>query len=472
LGDALITAWCLGDLGDIWSYGAVERVRWIGTGLTVLLVGVLGFLLIRPGEAAPRPAARPNLLLLVLDDARTGSTSVMTKTEAWLRRGGAYFPNTVATTPSCCPSRASILSGRYSHNHRVTLQGAIDRYDHNRTVQHDLKAAGYGTAAIGKLFNEWRLAERPPGFDRWALTHGGYDNARFVVDGRRVTAPYSTTFIGEQVNRYVDGFESDDARPWFVYAGFTAPHSPYTPESRYAQREFPWKGNPATRETDRGDKPAWVRHYKVTKDEGTATRTGQLRTLLSVDDAVESVRRHLDARGELDNTLVMLVSDNGKAWGEHGLPGKFTPYAESVGVMTYLWWPGRAPKGEDRRLAALVDVAPTLLAAAGLTPSYQVDGRDLLGPQRRDRVLLEYWKDPANGNYPSWASTYAAGKWQYTEYYDERGRRFDREYYDLAADPWQLSNVLRDGDTRNDPNLTALADALATQRRCTAAACP
>jgi arylsulfatase A-like enzyme len=440
-----------------------------GAALAALLAGVAGVVLVGPGSAAP--AARPNILLLVLDDARTGSTEVMSKMEGWLRRDGTYLPNTVATTPSCCPSRASLLSGRFTHNHGVNQQSAIGRYDHDRTLQHDLKAAGYGTAAVGKLFNQWPLEKQPPGFDRWALTHGGYERAWFAVEGKSRRVDYSTTFIGEQVNRYVDGFEADDARPWFVYAGFTAPHSPYTPEAKYASREFPWDGNPAVRETDRGDKPAWVRKYSITHAEGAATRTAQLRTLLSVDDAVESVRRHLSARGELDNTLVVLLSDNGKSWGEHGLPSKFTPYLESVNVPVYLWWPGHAPAGQDTRLAALVDVAPTLLAAAGVRPSYQVDGRSLLGPARRERVLLEYSRDEANGSFPTWASLLSLGRYQYTEYYDESGRRTDREYYDLAADPWQLTNLLGDASSANDPPLSGLVDALAAQRRCTGSAC-
>ncbi|GFJ94452.1 hypothetical protein Prum_080940 [Phytohabitans rumicis] len=137
----------------------------------------------------------------------------------------------------------------------------------------------------------------------------------------------------------------------------------------------------------------------------------------------------------------------------------------------YLWWPGHVPATTDGRLAALVDVTPTLLAAIGLAPSYQVDGRGLLGADRRDRVLLEYWQDRANGSIPTWASTYAPGRWQYTEYYDGGGRRVDREYYDLTADPWQLSNVLGDGEPANDPDLAPLADALAAQRRCTGTAC-
>jgi len=452
----------------------VNRFSWRargGAALAVLLAGVAGVVFVRPGSAAP-PPSRPNILLVVLDDARTGSTEVMSKMEGWLRRDGTYFPNTVATTPSCCPSRASLLSGRFTHNHGVDQQGAIGRYDHDRTLQHDLKAAGYATAAVGKLFNQWLLGERPPGFDKWALTHGGYERAWFGVEGKSRRVGYSTTFIGEQVNRYVDGFEADDARPWFVYAGFTAPHSPYTPEDRYASREFPWDGNPAVRETDRRDKPSWVRKYRVSPEEGAATRTAQLRTLLSVDDAVESVRRHLLDRGELDDTLVVLLSDNGKAWSEHGLPGKFTPYLESVNVPVYLWWPGHVAAGAaDRRLAALVDVTPTLLAAAGLRPTYEIDGRSLLGPARRDRVLLEYSRDSANGSFPTWASLFSWGRYQYTEYYDGAGRRTDREYYDLAADPWQLTNLLGDETPSNDPPVADLADKLAAQRRCAGSAC-
>jgi arylsulfatase A-like enzyme len=184
-----------------------------------------------------------------------------------------------------------------------------------------------------------------------------------------------------------------------------------------------------------------------------------------------SVRRYLSARGELDDTLVVLLSDNGKAWGEHGLPGKFTPYVESVNVPVYLWWPGHVPAGEDTRLSALVDVAPTLLAAAGVRPSYQVDGRSLLGPSRRERVLLEYRRDEANGSFPTWASLLAWGRYQYTEYYDADGRRTDREYYDLAADPWQLTNLLGAASSRNDPPLDGLVDALAAQRRCAGSGC-
>ncbi|GAB3830721.1 alkaline phosphatase family protein [Dactylosporangium cerinum] len=433
---------------------------------------VMAATLVAPAQAVAAPA-RPNVLLLLMDDARTGQTFVMPRALAWLRDHGTSFPNAMVSTPSCCPSRATILSGRYAHNHHVTQQSAVGRFDHTRSLQHELYTAGYRTAAVGKLFNTWDLTRRPPYFDQWALTGGGYVDADFVVDGVATKAPYSTTFIGSQVNRYLDRFERDDARPWFIYAGFTAPHAPQVPEPRYANVSYPWAGNPATRETDRSDKPAYVRHFNRTQEQGAEERQGQLRTLRSVDDEVESIRRQLEARGELENTLVILMSDNGKFWGEHGLQEKFMPYLQAERVPLLMSWPGRLDRGDDPRLAANLDITPTVLAAAGLTPSYQVDGRNLLVPGDRSALLTEYWRDPANGaGIPPWASTYVPERYRYTELYDDTGAVIDREYYDLARDPWQLTNLLRDGVPGNDPALGPLSAALARQRTCAGPACP
>ncbi|MDR7325795.1 MULTISPECIES: sulfatase-like hydrolase/transferase [Catenuloplanes] len=421
--------------------------------------------------AAPVAPRRPNVLLVVLDDAGLGQIDVMRHTRAWLGRTGRDYTHAVATTPSCCPSRSSILSGRYVHNTGVLQQDRIGVYDHDRTLQHDLKRAGYATAAAGKLFNGWELAKKPPHIDHWALQHGGYVKAHFNVDGTDVYPPYSTTFTGRQVTGYIDRFEKNDDTPWFIHAGFVAPHSPYTAEPKYADVKLSWRSNPATREKDRSDKPAYVRRYRVTAEEGAQTAIAQMRTLLSVDDQMEAIRRRLAATGELDDTLVVFLSDNGKSLGEHGLPTKFVPYQGSVHVPLLLWWPGHVPAGRDSRVAPLIDVAPTVLELAGLSPSYRVDGRSLLTGPRRTGVLLEYWYDKANGNVPTWASTYAPGAYQYIETYD--GPRVDREYYDLRRDPWQLTNLLGDGRAAGDPDVRSLAAALARARTCAGAAdCP
>lgn len=415
--------------------------------------------------------SRPNVLILLMDDARTGMTWVMPKATAWMRDGGTTYPKAVVTTPNCCPSRSSILSGRYAHNTGVTQQAAIGNLDHDRTLQHELKTAGYRTAAVGKLFNAWNIHTRPPYFDNFALG-AGYHNAFFVVDDKPMTVPYSTSFIAEQVGRYLDANERHDSTPWFVYAGFTAPHAPFGAEQQYAGRRYPFGGNPATAETDRSDKPAYVRRFNESVADGAATREAMLRTLVSVDDAVDAIHRRLDALGE-SNTLVFLLSDNGKFFGEHGLQEKFMPYLQAEQVPLMARWPGHFANRSDARLVANVDVTPTVLAAAGLTPSYRYDGRDLLAAGARDRLLFEYWKDPDNGvGIPTWASTYVPDRYLYTELYTDGGAVFDREYYNLARDPWQLTNLLRDGDPRNDPAVAPLSAALAVQRRCVGPACP
>jgi arylsulfatase A-like enzyme len=210
-------------------------------------------------------------------------TWVMPKANAWMADSGTSFPKAVVITPSCCPSRSTIMSGRYAHNTGVTQQTGVGNLDHTKTLEHDLSTAGYRTAPVGKLFNEWDIHTRPPYFDNWALFQGDYVNVPFVVDGTDVRAPYSTTFIGQQANRYLDAFESTDSRPWFLYAGFNAPHAPFTPEPRYADVAYPWSGDPATAETDRSDKPAYVRTFNFSVERGEyynlATDSWQLTNL-------------------------------------------------------------------------------------------------------------------------------------------------------------------------------------------------
>ena len=171
--------------------------------------------------------------------------------------------------------------------------------------------------------------------------------------------------------------------------------------------------------------------------EAAKVRTGQLRTLLSVDDMVDRVMRRLQDTGELEHTLVFFLSDNGYAWGEHGRIGKFTPYTESIKVPFLVRWPGRLPAGTvDDRLVATVDITPTVLEAAGVRPEagVPVDGRSLLDGRRRERLLAEYWQDQANApGIRDWAALRTAG-WQYIENYDQPGSPGTfREY--LRPDP-------------------------------------
>lgn len=433
------------------------------------------------GIRTAAPAGAPNVLVIVTDDQRTGTMFAMPKTLQWLRAGGVEFSQGYVTTPSCCPSRASIFSGRYVHNHGVLQQQLGANLDHRSTLQRQLKAGGYYTAMAGKFLNHWNIGTRPPYFDRYAVAGGGYYNRYWGIDGVvRQIPTYTTTFIGDKAVEYLSGFErANDARPWFLYLATFAPHLPRRPEPKYAGLTFgSWAGNPAVNENV-SDKPGYVRWRQPVSDSTIQQmRTEQLRTLKSVDDMVDRVLRTLQAQGELWNTLVIYLSDNGYMWGEHRLADtKFVPYTESVRVPFFARWPGHLAAGTtDSRLVANIDIKPTVLAAAGITadPTYPMDGRSFLSAGGRNRALTEYFFDDRNApGIQTWAAI-RTPTYQYIENYNQpslNGGTF-REYYDLTKDPWMLTNLYRDGNPGNDPAIGPLSSQLAADRQCAGATCP
>jgi arylsulfatase A-like enzyme len=202
--------------------------------------------------------------------------------------------------------------------------------------------------------------------------------------------------------------------------------------------------------------------------------------LLSVDDMVDAIFRRLVLRGEGGDTLVIYLSDNGYLLGEHGLRKKALPYTHSITVPFMIRWPGKVPAGavDSSRFIANVDIAPSVLAAAGIQPTlkYPFDGKAMLSPTglttaTHSPLYLEERTDPGFRYIPTWRSL-RTGAYQYIEYYDSSGAIIFREYYDLAADPWQTVNVLWDGDPTNNVDTTRLSDLLARYRTCQGSACP
>jgi arylsulfatase A-like enzyme len=174
---------------------------------------------------------------------------------------------------------------------------------------------------------------------------------------------------------------------------------------------------------------------------------------------------------EKRDTLAFFVSDNGYLLGEHGLYQKRYPYTRSVAIPFFVRWPGHFGRAvTDRRLVANIDIAPTVLQATGVTPPDDppMDGRSLLEQDGRSRMLIEFWNELG---VPTWASIRKNG-YQYIEYYRDDGSIFFREYYDMRSDPWQLTNLFRDGDRSNDPNRRQLHLRLERDRSCEGSACP
>ena len=468
----------------------------VRTGRGVVFLGALGALIgfwALPAAGAGAREPRPNVLLIVTDDQRAdGTMGVMPDTRKLFRKRGTKLSNAVATTPTCCPSRASIMSGRYAHNHGVfhnqNNQDELDQLDKDSLLAHRLDAAGYRTGLVGKYLNAWPISVAPPDFDEYAMSQGPFFNTLWNVNGRRRTvARYSTSFVRGQARRFIRRGESRDRKPWFLYVAPFAPHGTLgpggvtiEPEPRYEDAPVgPLPSNPAREETSAAallDKPPFWRQIVADYAPGRGApsaaeaRAGQLRMLLSVDDMVAAIFKQLRKRNESRRTLAIFLSDNGLFWGEHGAPPmKDMPYRAAVEVPLFLRWPGKIPaRSTDSRTAATIDLAPTILDAARVRRAGAMDGRSLLERWQRPYVLLEYAR---TGAIPSWASLYAPGVEQYSEYYTPAGAVSFREYYDLIADPWQLENMLHPRGP-DAPGVGPLAAELAAARRCAAASCP
>lgn len=434
-----------------------------------------------------RPAS-PNILLMVTDDQRSaGTLGVMDDTREWFGENGTHFPNAFATTPLCCPSRSSIFTGQYAHNHGVKVNPAIPDLDPETLIQKHLQDAGYKTGFVGKYFNAWRIKDPLPHFDRFTFftperrttrDEAAYLDMKFNADGKRgQVRQYSTHYIRDRAVSYLSDFEQQDGRPWFVMVAPYAPHLPATAEPKYERAPVPrFRLNPALKESETTDKSDVYPESELTDAKHSVDdRKAQLRSLMSVDDMVERFATTLECLGETRDTVAIFTSDNGYLWGEHGFSGKGKPYKESIAVPLLVRWTETGHPRIDRRMVANIDLAPTIAEVAGLPQASMgfMDGESLTtSGEGREALLFEYWSGE-HRPMPGWASI-RTNSFQYVEYETPEGEVVGRELYDLKKDPWQLENVLQDDDSGNDPSasrLRSLERRLRELRTCAGAAC-
>jgi arylsulfatase A-like enzyme len=463
--------------------------------LAALLVAAFAGAVLAPTAYGSHTGRQPNVVVIVTDDQPVGSMDVMPATRYRFGTLGTTFSEAYATTPLCCPSRGSIFSGRFAHNHHVQTNSNPESLEQDWTLQRYLHDAGYQTAIFGRYLNLWNIWLPPAHFDRygivgaWDLGYYPYINEDGTIRHLADTGYYSTHYIRDRAIDFVRRAESDDRRPWLMFLGLNAPHRPFELEPKYVNAPVPaYETTAAFMEADMSDKPTWLLSTAIASGAlAQNERAGQLRTLMSVDDMVERVFRELRVRGEEEDTLAFFVSDNGYMWGQHRQTRKTKPYTESIKVPLLMRWPShrqRVKRGAtDDRLATNTDIAPTILDATGVDPpagAPAMDGVSLLGPQRRQRLLLEYYRDGIlfPDPIPAWASTRTAS-YQYVEWYEQDGvtpKRWGdgtpvREYYDLTADPIQNVNLLHDGNPTNDPNVAPLSVQLGRDRLCEGSSC-
>lgn len=455
---------------------AIGRRGFLAGSVAAAAVAASGSLAARPARAA----TRPNVLVVVTDDHPKGTAWSMSKARNWLVGSGVEFTNGHVTTPLCAPSRSTIFSGRYAHNHGVRDNGHAHNLDQSTTFQRHLQNAGYRNGFFGKYLNGWNVADAPPHFEDYALLSPvGYNDGQFNHNGTIATVPgYTTHRIRDFALDFIDK-GATDARPWFAYVAPYASHGPRTAEPKYADTAVPaWSGRPSVGEADKSDKPAYIQNAAATLADGRAIRREQLRSLLSVDDALQAFHDKLEATGQLADTLVVFIGDNGFLWADHGWTKKSVPYRPAIEVPFWLSWPagGFGSGTTDGRLVANVDISATVLDAAGITPPTPQDGHSLLGTHSRDHLLTEWWKHGTGAGGPNTWASYVSKTGQYTEYYSLHtdaggvpvgtGNVVFREYYDLANDPYQLVNKLHGATAAQEQawGIPTLAARLAADR--------
>lgn len=402
---------------------------------------------------------RPNIVVVVTDDMRTDDLRFTPQTRQLIGESEASrsFERAFVATSLCCPSRATMLTGRYMHNHEVwnnvPPEGGYAKFRarglEDESVSVALDNAGYETALAGKWLNYYDdPAHVPPGWDRWFARLGGGN----FSDGE---TPYA---VPSEAGGHVDdatadkavGFVRDTApeNPLFLWVGTLGPKGDPAPRDAgyYTDASVPRIGS--YNEADVGDKPQAIRKLDLLNDAEKAALDQKYReraqSLRSVDDAVARLVDALRETGRLDNTYFFFTSDHGVTLGEHRLDlGKSLAYEEHIHVPLLVRGPTVAP-GTDSRLVVNTDLAPTIADLAGVRmPTVaELDGRSIKpllaaqDPPWRSAFLVEKRGSPDQ----------AEGRWAYrgirtkTRLYVEHGSG-EKELYELETDPHELDNL-------------------------------
>ncbi|MEO8026154.1 MAG: sulfatase [Bryobacteraceae bacterium] len=418
-------------------------------------------------RAVAAPARRPNVLYIVTDDQRwdllslRGHPFVKTPNMDRIGREGAVFLNSFVTTSLCSPSRATILTGRYAHQHRVQTNGSSPRFDfEEKTFPALLHGAGYRTAYVGK----WHIgddAKPRVGFDHWAALPGQgiYFDPTLNVNG---TERKFTGHVDQVVSGLAVDFlkQQDGKKPFALCVGIKSPHAEQLPpehlKTLFAHAEIP---KPPTWSEDvrANGKADVVKGACIQAEEffdGPIKMKGSYerfikdfyRSVVSADEAVGRVLNALDETGQANDTLVVFAGDNGFFLGEHGLVDKRLPYEESMRIPLLMRYPAGFRAGQaPPQMALNLDICPTVLDFCGVPTPANVAGRSLRpvltgarGVPWRNEIFYEYveriWQSPA-------LVAVRTDRYKYIEYLDPADTN---ELYDLAVDEHEMRNVIRE----------------------------
>jgi N-acetylglucosamine-6-sulfatase len=436
-----------------------------------------------PLASAPTssPVERPNILFILGDNhnARTmgcaGHPFIQTPGMDRLAAEGVLFENTFNTTALCSPSRASILTGAYAHNHGV-LNNHTPWTGQMTTFLERLSRAGYECAFIGKWHMPGEGLPEMPFLNLYvSYTYregqGAYFNCPMIVDGQEV--PSRKAYITEEVTDYAIEFiqanraaPPESRKPFCVYLSHRAGHPPYqAPKDMAGMYKRADVSDVLPAHVD----PWWYGKAKRNIFQGVMLGSyhGQYRryceTLSAMDRDIVRLLEQIDRMGLAENTLVIYMGDNGMQWGTHDCHGIREPYEDSIKLPFIVRAPWLIPDPGSRRVQMVlnIDIAPTLLDIASVPIPQDVDGESLVpilensSAEGRDACLLEFWRYFPE-NTPSYKGV-RTPRYKYIEF--ERGRK--PWLFDLEEDPDERVNLYNTSEgERLAPELKGLMTSL------------
>lgn len=455
---------------------------------SVMMLGCL-FMAFKPSRHAP---AKPkNIIYILSDDHRydfmgfTGKVpGLQTPNLDRLAKEGAHVVNAFVSTSLCSPSRASILTGQYAHQHHV-VDNAAPLPKGLKFFPEYLQKAGYKTAFLGK-WHMGRTDDAPqPGFNYWLSfkSQGVYYNPTFNINGKQVVhkdSAYTTDLLTDYAVKWLNSL--DPTKPFCLYLSHKAVHSEFQPAKRHKDRytkmpiSYPESmyltasdsskvfGSETNLQSSHlkvnlADMPAWVKKQRYSWHGVDYMYHGAIEfnefyrryceTLLGVDESVGRVLKWLEDNDQLENTLVVYMGDNGFSFGERGLIDKRHMYEESMRVPLLVRCPSIiAPGSKITQVIQNVDIAPTFLAYAGLAKPAQMQGNSFLPLFKgekiawRDKAFYEYYWEP---DFPQTPTMFGVRTDRY-KYIFNYGVWDANELYDLKNDPQEVNNLIRSKD--------------------------
>jgi N-acetylglucosamine-6-sulfatase len=426
----------------------------------------------------PEEEDPPNILLIVSDDQPFYTANYTPAILNEIFAKGITFSDAFLSTSLCCPSRASILTGLYAHNHRVidnerplTNTTFFEAIKDNASLDDE-----YRTAMVGKYLNSqsgdcrnefdyWVAFPGPQREQRAAMVIPWYNGTNQHLNVNCKWMQFNNTYSTYLLRDYALQFLNDtiaEGKPFVMqFAPFNSHRVVGVNETDADPTPAPEDVNlypnglpsyylpPSFNEADVRDKPVWVQERPPVCQDRPASECEEAykeyqlkiaRNLASLDRSVEALLDFLDSKGELSNTLIIYINDNGLLGGEHRLFGKNAHYKESVkAIMGVRWDDGHIPIGQTSfELVGNIDIAPTIYDTLGLTPPYPLDGQSLLDLWRadnssepwRESILLEHRSPRYND------VTIVTKSWSYTETRGDKSELYDRE-----NDPYELNNL-------------------------------